>query len=222
MPLRVVVWDARDRLLSHRGGHDGRAGTAAVRLGLSPAWWVGARLHAVARRFDGGAFAARGVSSWEEALGFAVSSAERAQAPITELQVWGHGGWGFMDLGESRLDRAALALDAPLAPALDRFRDVLDRDGRVWLRCCSAFGGRAGRAFAPALARRLAVRVVGHTYVIGVLQSGTHSVAPGEPAQWSLSEGVVLDGGEPVRAKVSGPREPRTVGCLRLDLPPGW
>jgi len=219
--LRVVVWDKTD-LGRFRPGHDGTGGTARVRLGLSPAWWVGARLHAFARRLEGTELFSRGVASWQEAIQFAVACTSAAQTPLTELQVWGHGGWGFMDLGPTRLDRAALGAGAALAGPLDQLRDLLADDAQVWLRCCSAFGGRAGRAFAPALARRLNARVVGHTYVIGALQSGTHSLAAGAYPDWPLEEGVELEGGEPVRAKGSGPREPRTIGCLRLDLPAGF
>ena len=213
MSLRVVVWDATDAPRRVRLDHDGSNGTSRVRLGLSPAWWVGAKLHALARSLSGVAYRSAGVRSWEEAILFAVRCAR--EAPIAELQVWGHGGWGFMDLGDTRLDRPRLA-------SLDPLAEVLAQDAQVWLRCCSAFGGRAGRAFAPALAERLRRRVVGHTYVIGALQSGTHSLAPGARPSWPLEEGVVMVDGEPRSAKDSGVREPRTLGCLRLDLPAGF
>ncbi len=213
MSLRVVVFDATDSPRRVRLDHDGSNGTSQVRLGLSPAWWVGARLHALARALSRVPYRARGVRSWDEAVEFTVSCAR--EAPITELQVWGHGGWGFMDLGDTRLDRQRLATVDPLA-------DVLADDAQVWLRCCSAFGGRAGRAFAPALAERLRRRVVGHTYVIGALQSGTHSLAPFARPDWPLEEGVVMVDGEPRSAKDSSFGEPRTLGCLRLDLPAGF
>ncbi|MBI2392205.1 MAG: hypothetical protein HYV09_21640 [Deltaproteobacteria bacterium] len=248
MTLRVVVWDATDvgRFRAGHDGpchdgpcHDGNGGTADVHFGLSPAWWAGAKLHALARRVaprwraagvaprwraevEGVEYQSRGVRSWGEAARFAVSCARAAQAPLAELQVWGHGGWGFMDLGETRLDRGALARSSELAGDLDALRDVLADGAQVWLRCCSAFGGRAGRAFAPALSARLSTRVVGHTYVIHALQSGTHSLSPGDRTDWPLEEGVVMKDGEPARAKTSGPLQPRTIGCLRLDLPRGW
>jgi hypothetical protein len=99
---------------------------------------------------------------------------------------------------------------------------VLTDDALVWVRCCSAFGARQGRAFAPALAERFGTRVAGHTYVIHVLQSGTHGVAPGDRVEWPEDEGIVVEGGRAVRAKDSLPFEPRTLSCLRLDLPRGW
>ncbi len=219
MSLRVVVWDRTD-LGRRRRGHDGARGTANVRLGLAPAWWVGAKLHALARRAAGVPFFNRGVASFEEAIRFAVACTGATQSPLTELQLWGHGGWGFMDLGESRLDRVALGRAHPLAGPLDLLRDALADDGQVWLRCCSAFGGQEGRLFGPALAERLGARVIGHTYVIGALQSGTHSLTPGEVPMWPVTEGVEAPAGEPARALASGPHEPNTLGCLRLDLPP--
>jgi hypothetical protein len=99
---------------------------------------------------------------------------------------------------------------------------VLTEDALVWLRCCSAFGAAAGRAFAPALAERFGVRVAAHTYVIHVLQSGTHALAPGERVDWPEDEGVVIERGRATRAKDSLPFEPRTISCFRLDLPRGW
>lgn len=218
MSLRVVVWDATDTG-RFKLGHDGQNGTSDVHVGLAPAWWAGARLHALARKLGGVRYESRGVRSWDEAIRFAVACVHRAQAPLAELQVWGHGGWGFMDLGDSRLHRGAFDT---MHESLDALADVLADDSQVWLRCCSAFGGQAGRAFAPALANHLRTRVVGHTYVIGALQSGTHSLAPGDRPDWPLEEGVVIEDGEPRSAKSSGPREPRTIGCLRLDLPSGW
>ena len=221
MSLRVVVWDRTD-LGRRRRGHDGARGTANVRLGLAPAWWIGAKLYAFARQVEGARFFARGVASFDEAIRFAVACTGRTQSPLTELQMWGHGGFGFMDLGESRLDRAALAPSHPLAGPLDLLRDALADDGQVWLRCCSSFGGSEGRAFGPALAERLGTRVVGHTYVIGAVQSGTHSLSPGEVPMWPVDEGVQRIDGKTARAKASRPGEPNTIGCLRLDLPKGF
>ncbi len=226
--LRVVVFDRTDAFLPRTrvatgfASASGDDGTARGRFGLAPWWRIGGGLHAIARRAQGAAVAVRGVSSWGEALGFALEASRARALPIREIQAWGHGGWGFMDLGRSRLDREALARASDLAPALDAIGDRLAPDALVWLRCCSAFGAPRGRAFAGALAERLAARVAGHTYVIGALQSGARSLAPGELPRWPEDEGLVLRDGVAASAKGSGPREPRTIGCLRLDLPPGW
>lgn len=206
----MVIWDRTDRVGLRRGSDGGSAG---VEVGLAPAWWLGAKLHAIRGTHT------RGVSSWDEALRFAIDTADRTGEPISDLQAWGHGGWGYMDLGDSRLSARAFS---DLGRLLDQVRERMTPDAQLWLRCCSAFGGRAGRRFGPALAERIERRVVGHTYVIGVPQSGTHSLLPGDAITWPLEEGVVMKDGEPQRAKSSGFFEPNTVSCLRLDRPVGW
>ncbi len=211
MSLRLVVYDATDRV-GLRRGRDG--GAAGVEVGLAPAWWAGTKLHALLRRVP---YRARGVSSWEEALAFAIEAADTTGLPIAELQAWGHGGWGYMDLGDTRLSTRAF----DVLP-LDALRARMTEDAQLWLRCCSAFGGREGRRFATALATRMQRRVVSHTFVIGIPQSGTHSLLPGQEPRWPLEEGVVIRDGEPVRAKSSSFFAPNTVSCLRLDRPAGW
>jgi hypothetical protein len=199
--VRIVVFDKTDRI-GLRRGQDG--GAAGVEVGLAPAWWLGSKLHAM--------FGAntRGVSSWTEAIDFAC-----AHDSISDFQIWGHGGWGYMAIGDSRLSIKTLSM-------VDALRERMTPDGQLWLRCCSAFGGREGRIFARALADRLQRRVVSHTYVIGVRQSGTHSLLPGADPTWPLEEGVVMQNGDPVRAKGSGFFEPNTISCFRLDRPTGW
>lgn len=233
-PLRLVLFDATDigvgRFRRGRGPRgpaergraagaparpDGAAGTA---IGLTPIWAAGALLHRVA----GAADAQRAVTSWGEALAWAVRTARERGRKIASLQAWGHGGWGYMRLGTSRLDEAALRPDAALAGALAAFRDELvGPDALVWLRCCSAFG-HTGRSFARALADRLGCRVASHTYIIGLYQSGTHSLRPGETPGWDPREGVRFHNGAPVGAKGSSPAEPNTVSCFTLDLPRGY
>jgi hypothetical protein len=57
------------------------------------------------------------------------------------IQVWGHGGWGWMQLGQMRLDSHALGPRHELAPMLGALRGCLTGpDALFWLRCCSAFG----------------------------------------------------------------------------------
>lgn len=214
MSLRLIVWDATNTI-GYRKRSD--AGTAGVELGLAPAWWAGAKLHGLLRGRT--PHRARGVASWEEAFRFALETADETGLPIAELQAWGHGGWGFMDIGDSRL--STRAFDS-LSTLLDELRARMTPEGQLWLRCCSAFGGREGRRLATALSARIDRRVVGHTYVIGVRQSGTHSIMPGGQVSWPLEEGVEMRDGEPVRAKGSGFFEPNTLSCLRLDLPTGW
>ena len=212
--LRIVVWDETDTS-RFRPGHDGSGGTSRVELGLAPAWWLGAKVHGLMRGST--PHRARGVRSWDQALRFALEASQETGLPIADFQAWGHGGWGFMDLGDTRLEKRTLQS----LPFAELARAMTD-DALFWVRCCSAFGAARGRTFAKALAERVEHRVAGHTYVIGVLQSGTHSLAPGDAPTWPIEEGVIVENGEPSRAKGSGPRQPHTIGCLRLDLPAGW
>ncbi|HEY4117044.1 MAG TPA: DUF4347 domain-containing protein [Byssovorax sp.] len=218
--LRVVVVDHTDVGRGRaRPGLGGTDGTSREAIGLTPIWEAGAALYERA----GVADAAESVSTWREALRFAIDAAERTGRPIASLQAWGHGGFGNMRLGDTRLDVAALGRASAIAGELDALRDALTKDALVWLRCCSAFGAPAGQAFAAALADRLGARVAGHTHVIGFWQSGAHSIAPGERASWSATEGVALGAaGEVVGAKDSSPFAPRTVTALRTKLPAGW
>lgn len=216
-PLRLVVYDTTDRGVGRRSASDGTDGRSGERLGLAPVWWLGASLHRGLARVDG-AFGAR---SWDEALRWAVATADRKGRPIGELQAWGHGGWGGMRMGATHLEEHALGRDAPLAGAIDALiARLAGREALVWLRCCSAFG-RDGRAFAATLADRLGCRVAGHTFVIGFFQSGLHTLAPGSVADWDEDEGVVRRGKRRAAA-VSSPFAPRTITALRLGVPAGY
>jgi hypothetical protein len=222
-PLRLVVYDRTDTrpvlpwLRSRVATSANPDGTSSGSPGLSPAWWAGTWLH----RLAGAADAALGATRWDEALAWAVRVAKERGRPIGSLQAWGHGGWGFMLLGATSLSMGSLAPEHELGTLVDDLRDVLaGPDALVWLRCCSAFGSKAGVSFARAMSRRLGCRVAGHTYIIGLLQSGTHSVRPGGEPAWGPTEGVVLDAaGNALRAKWSGPFEPATISCLRFGLP---
>jgi hypothetical protein len=218
-PLRLVVWDATEvaplRLPRVTRREDG---TAEGTGGLSRWWRLGAGLH----RGLYGADAVAPASTWDEALRFAIAASDRLGAKIAELQAWGHGGFGFMRMGDTRLDRASLAGGAALAPLVDALRDRLADDALVWLRCCSAFGAAEGRAFAPALAERLRARVAAHTFIIGAWQSGTHSVALGEAPSWPIDEGTERTASGAIVARVSRADAPNTVFMLRRGLPAGW
>ncbi len=218
MPLRLVVYDATDTapvaIPRITRGADGSAeGTG----GLTRFWRLGAGLH----RGVGRASATLGARTWKEALRWAVARADAAGEPIVELQLWGHGGWGYMAMGDGRLD--AETSRGTLGPEVDAFAAALAPGALVWLRCCSAFGTRAGQDFAAQLASTLGARVAGHSYIIGIWQSGTHSVAPGASADWDALEGVERDArGAPLGAAVSTARAPRTLHCFRPGLPRGW
>lgn len=220
-PLRLVVYDRTDtapvvvpRVVRRPDGSVEGTG------GLTPFWKLGGVYHRALLRADG----VLGAASWSEALGWAVGLAEARGAPIGELQAWGHGGWGYMRMGESRLDAASFdGAGAPLAEQMDAFCKHLAPRALLWLRCCSAFGHVEGRAFARALADRTGARVAGHTHVIGFFQSGTHSVGPGEEPAWSEREGTLYgEGDRATGADTSRATAPRTLTALRPGLPEGW
>ncbi len=217
--LRLVVFDATDTGPLRIPRVERRTdGTAQGTGGLTRFWRIGAQLHRVLSHADG----VTGARSWRDALQWATDVSRARGKPIRELQAWGHGGWGYMGLHGDRLDREALCTESPLRDSIDAFRDVLSRDALVWLRCCSAFGNGAGQDFARHLAERLRARVAGHTFIIGGLQSGTHSLSPGANPAWTQEEGVESNGEGAQRALLSTARAPRTISCLRFELPEGW
>jgi hypothetical protein len=182
---------------------------------LSHAWAAGSRLYRALGRID----AARGVAGWDEALGWLAGLPE----PIDEIQYWGHGKWGCAMVDRDALDARVLVAAHPLHARLVAVRGRLASDALVWFRTCETFGAMRGIAFAEELADFLGARVAGHTFVIGVHQSGLHGLAPGAHADWSpdegLAEGTVE---EPRRAKSSRPWAPRTVTCFTPAVPPDW
>jgi len=185
--------------------------TCVTRRGaLTPAWAAGVALYRAAGRID----AARGVTSWADALSYLAA----LPAAITELQYWGHGKWG----------RALVADDSLDASSIDRgqlagLRDQLAPDALVWFRTCETIGAAAGIDFAERLADHLGARVAGHTYVIGFHQSGLHGLRPGMRAHWSPAEGLAEGSPDaPRRAHGSHRRAPRTITCLAGAVPEPW
>ncbi|MCA9492442.1 MAG: hypothetical protein KC621_21060, partial [Myxococcales bacterium] len=73
-----------------------------LRSGLTACWVAGAALYAGIGRID----AARGAASWSEALGWLTTV--RPEAPIDEIQYWGHGRWGRALIDQDVLDGSAL------------------------------------------------------------------------------------------------------------------
>ena len=216
--LRLIIYDATDtapvavpRIVRRPDG--AAEGTG----GLTRFWRMGAGLH----RGIGRASAALGAGSWREALTWAADTATREGTQVSELQLWGHGGWGYMGMGDERLDLTTAA--GPLEAETAALARVLAPGALVWFRCCSAFGTADGQTFAAGMAERLRARVAGHSYIIGIWQSGTHSVAPGEAATWDPDEGVLHGaGGAAIGADVSSMNAPRTLHCFRPGLPAGW
>lgn len=187
--------------------------------GLSHAWWAGAKLYRTLRRLD----AYRGVDSWEEALEFLADFP--SDRPIAEVQYWGHGKWGSARVRQQVLDRNALHLKHPLHSRMKAVRDRMLPSGQAlwWFRTCETLGARPGHHLAIDLSEFLDARVAGHTFIIGHVQSGLHSLAPGERPTWSEEEGL-REGSpdEPRRAYWSRLRAPNTITCLRGTIPEGY
>lgn len=190
---------------------------ARLRPGLSHAWAAGGLLYGALGRLD----AWHGAASWAEALDWI--AAHEAEAPIREIQYWGHGRWGRVLLAGEPLDAAALAPGHPHHDRLVRIRGRLRPDGEAlwWFRTCETFGREAGRAFARAWSRFFGCRAAGHTYVIGVLQSGLHCLRPGDEPGWPAEEGLPPGEPDPRVALRSRPGAPNTITCLHGAIPAG-
>lgn len=203
-PLRLMIYDRTCR------GQDGRAP-------LSLAWQAGDGLYRGLGRLD----AAKGAESWPEALDWlATYDGDR---PIGEIQFWGHGRWGCALIDGRRLDVGSLAKPSPLRPRLEAVRERLTDDGLWWFRTCETLGATAGHELARRWTDFFGGRVAGHTYIIGVWQSGLHSLRAGEAPRWSAAEGLAEGTPDaPRRALGAAPWRPRTISCLRGTIPAGW
>lgn len=189
------------------------------RPGLSHAWGSGKILYSALRRIDH----ATGVSSWDEALRWLGSIG--GDAPISEIQYWGHGKWGLARVDAQVLDADALAPTHRWAPALDRIADRLLPQARsqVWFRTCETLGCVPGQEFARRFTERMGCRVAGHTFIIGHWQSGLHTLAPGETPRWSVREGLKQGSPEaPTDAYWSRFWHPNTITFLNGTIPAGY
>ena len=232
-PLRLMVYDATWQ------------GTKPDQWLLTSSWIAGGLLYRALGRID----AVHGATSWADALVWLQSIAPGR--PIAEVQYWGHGKWGRVLIGGDRLDRAVL--EDQTDPLTDTIADVRARmtpSSLVWFRTCMTFGTDVGHAFARACAHAFGCRVAGHTYVVGPLQSGLHSLAPGQEPAWPVDEGVARGDeqstrwtraytwylntrdrllGRAPKKKSSEPAglmssrtAPRTITCLHGAVPDGW
>jgi len=186
-------------------------------LGLTHTWMVGQHLYAGLGRID----RAFGAATWAEALDWLGSVGGERQ--ISEVQYWGHGHWGSVEIGGEGLTRDALDPTNPHRPGLERLRERLTGDALLWFRTCDAFGARKGHDFAMAWADFMGCDIAGHTFVIGLWQSGLHRISPGQAAHWPDDEGV-REGtaAEPKRSTWSGPLKPNTISFLGGRIPKGW
>jgi hypothetical protein len=204
MALRLLIYDGtpneRERL-------------------LRASWSTGARLYRALGRID----AYHGARSWSDALDW-LTTFRRGEA-IEEVQLWSHGHWGRALLGDEVLDERAFDRGHRLRDRIERLRARMLPPGRslFWFRTCETFGAHAGQRFAERIAGELDACVAGHTYVIGVLQSGLHGLRPGERAHWSEAEG--LKEGTPAVPKEafsSSSTAPNTIHFMDGRVPEAW
>lgn len=187
--------------------------------GLTVPWAAGSYLYRGLRRIDH----AKGVASWAEALAWLGETSEKHDENIDELQYWGHGRWGRILIDREALAGSSLLVGHEHHAGLCALRDRLAPGALVWFRTCSAFGCRAGIAFAEGMADFLGARVAGHTHVIGFHQSGLHGLAPGARADWDPAEGLAKGTPEePEEARWSAPWATRTITCLHGSVPNAW
>lgn len=184
--------------------------------GLSDVWRTGTRLFGALGQFD----AWQGAATWSEALDWLAHV--EPERPIAEIQYWGHGRWGRALLAGEPLDASALRPDHALGKRLYAVRERLDRAALFWFRCCEIFGTDAGHSFARAWTDFLGCRAAGHTYIIHALQSGLHSLAPGETPRWPTQEGVPPGIPAPRSALSSRLGAVNTITMLEDRLPSGF
>jgi hypothetical protein len=203
-PLRLMIYD---RTCTGR----------RMRPGLSHAWWAGSHLYRGLSRFD----ATHGITSWAEGLQWLATALP--DRPIAEIQYWGHGHWGELFVAREGLTAEALRPGHRLHDHLAAIRERLVPDHLWWFRTCEAFGAAKGHDFARRFTDFFGGRAAGHTYIIGVWQSGLHSLRAGEIPQWPIEEGLSRGTAEcPVEALWSRRRAPNTIHFLSGRIPEGF
>lgn len=201
--MHLVVYDAT--------GH----GRQRVQPFLTASWRYGSALYKLhpQQRVDD----VYGATSWEDALAWLCSV--RPREKIESIQYWGHGLFGRVLVANDVLDAAAFVAGHARHDDLVTLRTrIASERSLIWFRTCATFGRAEGQAFASVVANFFGCRAAGHTFVIGPLQSGLHSLAPGETPSWPVDEG----GGTATTAAMSSWTAPHTITCLHGAVPEGW
>lgn len=183
-------------------------------VGLTHSWLVGGRLYRTLGRFD----AFHGVSSWSEGLDWLATHPE-----LSEVQYWGHGQRGMALVDRDLLDARALLPGHPLHARLEAVRDRMTPDCAWWFRTCDTLGASKGQGFARRWTDFFERPVAGHTFIIGLWQSGLHTLQPGALPHWSPLEGVRTGTAEAPGGSIwSAPGQPNTIHLLNGTVPEGW
>lgn len=170
---------------------------------LGASWRLGALLFSMRGAFD----LVQPVTSWEQFCAILDGLGERS---VKAIQLWGHGRPG-----------APLIANRPpnfvsLSSSLERVR--YSSRSSVWFRSCNVATGTQGREWMGSLACEAGLRVAGHTFIIGPLQSGLRVALPDDAPSWSATEGLNADGS----LAWSSFGAPRTVTMFAKDIPDGW
>lgn len=203
-PLRLMLFD---RTCTGR----------SMRPGLSHAWWAGGHLYRGLRRFH----AWHGVDDWQSGLEWLATALP--DRPIAEIQYWGHGKWGELFVAREGLSADVLRPGHRLHSHMEAIRERLVPDHLWWFRTCEAFGAARGQEFARRFTDFFGGRAAGHTYIIGLWQSGLHTLRAGEAPTWPADEGLSRGTPEhPAEALWSRRREPNTIHFLSGTIPAGY
>lgn len=187
-----------------------------IPIGLTHSWLVGGRLYEHFGAIDD----CHGFSNWADALTWLVNY--EPERKISQIQVWGHGSPGKSWIKGEPLHRMSV-LKGPHELSLRAVGERMTDDGVIWFRNCSVACGEAGRRFMRTWADELDVRIAAHTHVIGLFQSGLHTLGPGEEPKWPATEGI--NEGHPERVmscRNSMPWSPNTIFMLKGSIPENW
>jgi hypothetical protein len=212
--LRLMVFDTSDVKSSFKLPFPD-AQPIDMDLGLSHSWFAGGTLYRSLRRLD----MYQGFDSWSTALDWLGTVG--AGQKIAQIQYWGHGSPGRVWMNKKALTEAAFMGEH--AAALRKLSARLTPESLVWFRTCSTFAGDPGHRFAQVWSQSLGCKVAAHTHIVGLWQSGLHSIAPGDPPHWPNTEGVKEGTPDaPTKLAWSAPWAQNTITCLGGSVPNGW
>lgn len=177
-------------------------------------WVVGTFLYVLFGR----AKARKGVASWDEAFDWIIE--QSAQEKLSELQMWGHGYWGAVKIGETWLSARRFG---QYEDKLNKIKENSSENCLWWFRSCNVAGAVRGQEFVTGFAEKMGAVVAAHTFIVWVWHSGLRLVKPGKLPDWSpeegIKEGTPEDPKKPLWAK---PWSPRAMTCLRTRVPKKW
>lgn len=179
-------------------------------------WWKQGGVLQSARKL---ADAVGEAANWTEALDFVINSYQEAKSQSGEdlvlgsVQFWGHGSPGRTYMDRDYMDVNTLTGSGDVTERLNTLKElVTSGKTSIWFRCCSLFSGEKGQDFADQYRQFFNTNIIGHTYNISALQSGTYILEPGEEVEWPIDEGNTS----------SGLYEPHTITALRFYPPANW